>query len=235
MSRASLMDAPIRNPEQVFVVDLAIDTSGSTLLNGAAEQIQAGLAAFVTDLQNDPILANAVELGVVAFGQHTTTERLVDFGPIRDYKLPQFTITGATPLCELLMKSVADIAQRQHVLRQDCDQDIRQAWLFMFTDGGATDSNRLLAAQRARDEATRRNIAVFLIGVGENADLEFLGKLAQPKRRPLRLAEVEDFAKFFRWLYVSLRKKSTSQPDEEFELPDPINGDDQTPGWAANG
>lgn len=231
------MSLALRNPEQALVTDLLFDTSSSMLTNGAAEQAMSGLNQFVADILADPILAHSVELGVVAFGRTTTTERLVKFGPMRDFRPPKLNFAGATPLCELYMRSVAEVTQRQRMLREDRDQDIRQAWGFLFTDGGASDSHLLPNTQRVRDEATRNNIAMFLIGVGEGeaVNMEFLRQLAQPKRRPLRLPEVADFAKFFRWLHVSLRRKSMSQPDEEFELPDPINGDDEAPGWAAKG
>ena len=43
-----------------------------------------------------------------------------------------------------------------------------------------------------------------------------------PRRTPLRLAEVNDFAKFFAWLNASLRTVSVSQPGERNKLPDPM-------------
>ena len=43
-----------------------------------------------------------------------------------------------------------------------------------------------------------------------------------PRRTPLRLADVKDFAKFFAWLNASLRTVSVSQPGERIKLPDPM-------------
>ena len=42
-----------------------------------------------------------------------------------------------------------------------------------------------------------------------------------PRRTPLRLADVNDFAKFFAWLNASLRTVSVSQPGERIQTPGP--------------
>ena len=51
-----------------------------------------------------------------------------------------------------------------------------------------------------------------------------------PRRTPLRLADVNDFAKFFAWLNASLRTVSVSQPGERIQTPGPHENQTQEGG-----
>ena len=81
--------------------------------------------------------------------------------------------------------------------------DYYQPWLILMTDGIPTDDVSE-AVSRIADLVGRRQLSVFAIGIGGDADMDTL-RLLSPKRTPLRLRGLE-FRKFFEWLSASVQR-----------------------------
>ena len=87
------------NPEIRCPVVLILDVSAS--MEGAPiEALNAGLASFKYDIEEDDMAALRVEVGVVTFGKDVKI--IHDFSTIDHFTPPQLIPSGKTPLGEAI-------------------------------------------------------------------------------------------------------------------------------------
>ena len=116
-------------------------------------------------------------------------------------------------------------------MRSEQDREARPAWIFEFTDGGATDLERLSEAKKATTIADEMGIQIFPIAVGPHPYKQTMEDLAQPGRPPRHLREIDDFKRFFQCLFEMLRSRSCSAPNQTILSDFPcLDG----PEWKAN-
>jgi len=192
----------IDNPSARCPCILVLDTSGS--MEGAPiQELNAGLQAFLKDVQDDDIAAYAVDLGVITAGgavrevlPFTTVSSLQGVAPL--------AAGGTTPLGEAVSLALRRLEERKAEYKRT-GVAYYQPWLVIISDGVPTDAWQT-AAQNACALSQQRKLVVMPVGVA-GADLGVLGKFSSKAAMPLAGLK---FREFFRWLSASMSRVSAS-------------------------
>jgi len=223
MGRKPLTLATERGPVSMLpriLCAVVVDVSASTAASGALDAMIAALPQFRDSVLKDSLLTRKLSWSIVAFSD--TTQVLFPYGPVTEWVPPEALEHGnGTAMATAILETFR--LQAEHV--EDLGEQgipVQHKLIFLVTDAYANNEppERLDEAAELIAEAGKNNFSFFGIGV-EGADMNMLRRLT-PRRTPLRLAEVKDFAKFFAWLNASLRVASVSQPGERIKLPDPM-------------
>ncbi len=197
--------------EVQHLVVTGLDNSGSVYASGAIDQLEATLPKFIQDLQQDAAIRASVLAAFSAFTNADSWRLTAPLCPVMELVTPSLQATSSTPLCGRVIESINLIKARRALVQSVLNVDQRHAWLIEMTDGCPTDTARAGEAQRAIQEvAPEAGIEVYLFGLGDGADMRFLGSLAQPERPAEMLSSCRDFAALFRWITSSLRITSRS-------------------------
>lgn len=192
----------IDNPSARCACMLVLDTSGS--MDGAPiQELNAGLQAFIQQVQDDDIAAYAVDLGVITAGSpvrevmpFTTVSSLQQVAPL--------TASGTTPLGEAVNLALRRLEERKSQYKRT-GVAYYQPWLVIISDGAPTDAWQG-AAQSACALAQQRKLVVLPVGVS-GADLNVLGQFSSKPALPLAGLK---FREFFQWLSASMSRVSAS-------------------------
>lgn len=205
----------IKNPTTRVPVCLCLDTSGS--MEGAPiNELNEGVRQFFHELMQDDVARYAAEICTVTFGKTATC--IEDFGDLdrmdHDRTLSAF---GGTPMGEALMLALDKLERRKQEY-QNAGVDYFQPWLVVMTDGQPNGDNSVLesAIQRAAEMQAQKKLAIFPIGIGDEADMDVLRRIS-PARQPLKLQGLK-FVEFFLWLSRSVSRTSQSMPGTEVKL-----------------
>jgi uncharacterized protein YegL len=193
--------------------------------------VTAALPEFRAAVLRDDFLTRKLSWSVLTFSD--TPRVLCPYGPITEWEAPEVLEHGnGTAMGTAIIEALRLQAEHIEALGEH-GISLQHTFIFIITDGYPNNEppERFEEAARLIEETERKlPFSFFSIGV-EGADMSMLQRLT-PRRTPLRLAAVNDFAKFFTWLNTSLRTVSMSQPGERITLPDPMkrkakkNGDD---------
>jgi uncharacterized protein YegL len=201
------------NPNPRVACALLLDTSrsmGDRTVRGestAIDELNAGFAAFCRQIKTDDLAKKRAEISVITFGGEARVA--IGFTEGRDLQPQTFKAAGATPMGHALHIAVDELTRQK--------QDYKHAgllyyrpWLFIVTDGAATDVPEPFdsATRRVRELEAAKGVNVFAIGVGNHADFDQLSRLSDV-RQPLRLKGLS-FSEFFLWLSASMSAASTS-------------------------
>ena len=200
------------NPEPRCPCILLLDTSGS-MGGDPIESLNAGLAAFKSELQSDPLASKRVEVAVFTFGP---VKKVVDFVSAGSFDPPKLMADGLTPMAEAIVTALDALEQRKAAYKANGVAYYRP-WVFLMTDGEPTDEPALVeaAATRIKEAEKQKAVAFFAVGVDE-ADMSALSRLTT--RTPLKLKGLA-FRELFSWLSTSLQRVSQSQVGEAVALP----------------
>lgn len=205
----------VENPTARLPVCVVLDTSAS--MSGLPiQELQEGVNIFFRELLNDEVARYSAEVAIVTFGG--TVEMPVDFAAIDRQSIPTLKANGWTPMGAAVEKALDLLNMRKEEYKR-AGVDYYQPWLVLMTDGAPTDDISRASAivtNLVRD----KKLAVFAIGVGNDADMNELGKLSGG-RAPLKLEGLE-FGKFFLWLSASVSRVSQSVPGNKVDL-DPVS------------
>lgn len=194
-----------------FIILPVVDTSGSTISNGAGAQITKAISDITRLMLDCPELAET-ELGILGYGTSTSTEMFLPFSPVSEIlKIPEIRPSMGTFIYEGYVRAISEIVARMQEIQQAEDRDIAGAWVIYLTDFQAMASDLCYAEQafEARDRATEMGVNVFLVGAGSSVDVETASSLAQKDRPCIHISDV-DFGLFFSWLLSTMRQKSMS-------------------------
>jgi uncharacterized protein YegL len=197
------------NPSPRCACLLLLDTSQS--MNGEPIQaLNAGLQAFQADIQEDGLARQRVEIAILTFGGVVTPVQ--EFASANSFAAPALTAGGNTPMGQAILEGVRMVKSRKQEYK---DHGILyyQPWIFMITDGAPTDEWRQ-AADLVRAETAARGLAFFAVAVN-HADVTVLKAITD---RVLKLDGI-NFRELFLWLSASQRRVSTTQTQEQAELP----------------
>ncbi len=206
------------NPDPRCPCLLLLDTSGS--MNGPRLQgLQQGLQAFRDDLLKDTLASRRVEIAIVTFGSSARVVR--DFGTMDQVEMPELTAEGLTPMAEGVLLAL-DLLERRKAEYKTNGIGYFRPWLFLITDGVATDPEPLQTRAKAelREAESRNRLSVFLVGV-EGVDMDLLKTWAA--RHPLALKGLQ-FQEMFVWLSKSTQGVAKSQIGDQVALPPPTWG-----------
>jgi len=204
------------NPTARVPICLVLDTSGS-MTGAPIEELNNGVKYFMEAIRKDDIASAAAEMALVTFG--STVQKVLDFGSIHRQAVPTLTAGGRTPMGAAVNLAL-DMLEARKQLYSASGVDYYQPWIVLMTDGMPTDDVEQAAA-RACQLINNRKLTIFPIGIGPDADMEFLKKFS-PKRPPLRLKGL-NFVAFFEWLSKSVSSTSQSMPGEKVTLESPAS------------
>ncbi len=194
---------------------LLLDVSGS-MGGKPIQELQAGMAQYVEELQADALAKRRVEVAVVTFGGAVQIAH--GFSTADKFATPTLTASGDTPMGQAINAGLDLLKERKTELSSMGIPQYR-AWVFLITDGGPTDDGQPVwadAVRRIREGEQRKSFQFFAVGV-QGANMQKLKELCV-ERPPLSLNGLE-FKKLFQWLSASQKAVSSSQPGEALALP----------------
>lgn len=205
----------IENPMPRCACILALDTSGS-MSGRPIQELKEGFLKFIRTLKEDDIASASVEIGVIAFGDSSSSvilpftsllDETVDWAHLAD----KLQASGETPMGDAVEKALAMLESRKNEYKRN-GVSYYQPWFVMITDGEPTD-NWTNSAQQLRNAERNRKIFPMLVGV-EGANLDTLREFAE---NPVLLDGLK-FQEFFSWLSASMSRVSSSAVEEEVIL-----------------
>lgn len=207
------------NPEPRCPCILLLDTSGS--MSGAKiAHLNEGLRTFSEELRSDAMAAKRVEVAVVTFGP---VQEQQGFVTADGFFPTELQAQSDTPTGAAVLKAVQMLNERKAAYRANGISYYRP-WIFLITDGAATDDVSAAMAAIRGGEASK-SFSFYAVGV-DSADINALRQL-NPARQPLALRGMS-FRELFVWLSNSLGGVSRSQMGETVALQNPTAPD----GWA---
>jgi uncharacterized protein YegL len=183
------------------------------------DELNDGLLAFQTALQEDVLARRRCEIAVVTFGKGGVN-LLQDFVTVENLQLPRLEEGNGTPIGEAINTAIDALERRKGHYRQQGLAKYRP-WVWLVTDGKPTDEWQAAAA-RARQMDADKHLVFFAVGV-QGADMQTLAQIAPSTRPPLLLQGLA-FREMFLWLSDSLGSNGVSgaQPGSEIQL-SPVN------------
>ena len=191
---------------------LLVDTS--TSMSGAAiDELNEGLRAFGEALMSDAQASGAADVCIINFNTEVTVE--VPFSSAVDYVAPTLSAGGLTALNEAIITGLDAIEQQKATYRQ-LGVDYYKPWLFLLTDGSATDTEfDADAHQRLAEALANRKVNFFPMGIGAGADIQALKSYTANGNGPVLKAEKNNFKEAFVWLSNSMAVPLNSQVGEK--------------------
>ena len=202
----------VDNPTPRVPVALCLDVS-SSMCGQPIRELNAGLKQFLDELQKDDLTCTSAETAVVTFGNDA--QCVADFATADQIQIEPLEADGLTYMGEGLTMALDLLEQRKERYKA-AGVDYYQPILVVMSDGCPNGDPRVLreAAQRIRQLVAARRLTVVAVGMGEDADLEQLGRLSGRKAVKLRGLQ---FREFFAWLSQSVSAVPVSAPGAEPE------------------
>lgn len=203
----------VDNPTPRVPVALCLDISGS-MAGQAITELNAGLAQFLQELQEDPLTSCAAEMAVVTFGSGATC--VADFQTVAQVQVPPLSAGGATYMGEGLNLALELLETRKKQYKKT-GVDYYQPILVVMSDGCPNGDPRVYqqARQRIQELTQKRCLTVVAVGMGNEADMEELQRIGN--RKAVKLHGLQ-FREFFAWLSQSVCAVSASTPEEQPQL-----------------
>ncbi|MFC4729581.1 vWA domain-containing protein [Coralloluteibacterium thermophilus] len=207
--------ALVDNAEQRTPLVLVLDCSGS-MAGAPMAALNEGLALLERELKADVIAAKRVRILVVRYGGHDEAELMGPWCDAMDFHAPRLDANGTTPTGHAVDLALAEIEDEKARFRA-AGVAYTRPWLFLMSDGVATDDWEGAAARCREAEAANR-VAVFPIAVGE-ADRAQLGAFCRNGERGVKQLAGLQFRELFLWLSASMQVVSQSVPGGHAQLP----------------
>jgi uncharacterized protein YegL len=218
MSDVSIPDVILRdNTNQRLPCVLVLDGS-SSMAGSPIEELNAGLRLLEDELKKDDIASQRVQLLVIRFGGDGQVEVLSDWKDAMDFQAPTITANGLSPMGEASRLALAKLEEQKARYRAN-GVKYNRPWLFLLTDGEATDDGWELAAADCRAAEQANKLVIFGIGAGD-ANLDKLGRFSI--RKPMRLQGVK-YREMFLWLSSSASSASKAAQGSNVQLPPPTD------------
>lgn len=215
------ISAPINPGERHIAAVIVVDTSTS-MMGHPIEELNQGLIQFGNALKEDKFALGRAEVCVISFNSTVQIEQ--DFTPAIDYTAPVLSAGGLTVLNEAIDVALDTLEERKELYRQT-GIDYYRPWLFILTDGSASDREKEDTTKSRLKSAIANNKVVYMpMGIGENnADIlklqEYYPNDAQTKT--VLKADEKHFKEAFVWLSKSVIAISNSDPkvSDQVQLP----------------
>jgi len=182
-----------------FLIDVSESMVGEPI-----EHVQEGIGSIIRELRNDPYALETVFISVIAFaGKPKLIAPLVELYKFYHPKLP---IGGGTSLGTAINFLISELDRSIQKTTPDQKGDWKPI-IFLFTDGNPTDNYN--AAFEKWNKEYRKKSNLIVISLGENTDVNILGKLTENVLL-LKDTSNESFKKFFKWVTASIKTSSLS-------------------------
>jgi uncharacterized protein YegL len=202
----------IENPTTRVPVCLCLDTSSSMSGMPIAE-LNEGVHIFLNSIKNDEIARYSAEIAIVTFDD--SAKEIQDFTTVDNITPPRLVANGFTNMNQGVELALNLLEKRKEEYKK-AGVDYYQPWLVIMTDGEPTEPIDS-AVNRTLQLEQNKHLTMFLIGIGNSADMNELGRFSN-KRPPLKLKGL-NFQQFFEWLSKSVSEVSNSMPGEKISLP----------------
>jgi uncharacterized protein YegL len=208
-----------KNLDPILPAAICLDISASMAEAGKIESLNEAVGQFINAVRKDKRAARTVAWEFITFqgdpaGDPVIIAHLGDFRPAADLvDLPDFVADGNTPMAEAV-----DLALKLlDAVKEDAKQRRRpyfQPWLVVMTDGMPTSQPEVMddLIRRVRVLSSDRKLVVIVIGIGANADAEFLQHLS-PDRPPDMIAD-DQILEYFSFLSSEFVSASRGTPGE---------------------
>lgn len=209
------------NTEERTPLVLVLDCSGS-MEGDNIKRLNDGLKLLETDMKNDPTTSMRGRVRVIEFSGDDEVRSSLWQDAI-DFKAPTLVASGRTPTGAAITSALADIEAIKAELKSagiPCKRPI----LMLLSDGVATDDWER-AAEACKLAEANNKVTVFAIGVGDDADMNQLGRFSTKGAMELKAT---NFKELFVWLSASVKSVSTTAKDTQAQLPSIAS-------WAATG
>ena len=204
------------NPEPRCPCVLLLDTS-SSMRGAPIAALNEGLRTFKTDLMQDVLAVQRVEVAIVTFDSEVKV--IQDFVTVDRLETPTLTAQGYTHMGRAIHQALDMLQARKEPYSPNGIAYYRP-WIFMIADGEPQDEPEDVvesAAQRVKEEEAHKRVVFFTVGV-EKANMTRLAEMAT--RPPIHLKGL-NFVDMFVWLSASMQAVAQSRPEEQLALPPP--------------
>lgn len=189
---------------------LILDASGS-MSGPPIEQLNAALEQFERSLKEHEHAKKRVRILIISVS--TTAQKVTDWTDCEEFSAPRLEADGSTPLGEAAGLALKEVRAEMRRLKE-AGIARKIPWIWLFTDGGPTDdewkihADELCAAQKARE------VLVYPIAVGANADTEKLGRFERD--RHVYQCDPASFRELFEFISSSA-KEGSGKPETKVE------------------
>jgi uncharacterized protein YegL len=212
------------NPEPRCACVLLVDVSGSMSGSPIAE-LNKGLAFFKTCIEENDLAALRTEIAVITY--NNTPTLVHDFTTVDMFDPPTLKANGGTVISSGIEMALDCVEERKAVYKANGITYYRP-WIWLLCDGRPEHDSPAaweMAKDRVKFAEQDNQVAFFVVGVGDNANMQQLDEIGT--RQALRLDGLE-FRGMFQWLSSSMASVSQSQPGDSVALNDPTGPS----GWA---
>lgn len=205
---------PINPGEKHLACVLLVDTSYS-MSGSPMTELNKALRDFGNELQKDLQTKGCVDVCVLSFND--TVQEIVAFCPATQYTAPELKANGTTSMNEAIIKGLSLLEKRKELYKH-LGVPYYRPWLFLMTDGYATDNVYANDAKsRLQTAISSKKVTFFPMAIGESADESTLK--TYNNNGLLLKANKTDFAKAFVWLSHSMSVVSRSSDTSKLALP----------------
>lgn len=204
------------NPNIRLPICLVLDTSGS-MRGQKIDTLNQGVKAFIDTIFENQITRYSSDIAILTFGG--AVEKIRDFGDIEKDDIENFSAGGGTPMGEAVLKALEMLEDRKKQYQKNA-VSYWQPWLFLISDGAATDDIEI-AAKKTCNLIENGKLELYSIPTLPGTPEE-LKKFCGTTIAHVGL----DYEEFFKWLSQSVAGKSKSSPGTEYKFPSPKSWSD---------
>jgi len=222
MGNNSLADRmPIQDKKDAKIpMVLLVDTSGSMEGDGI-DGVNQGIENYTQEVLKNENLSRMVEIAIVSFNNNV--EIIHPFSSIKDFTPTQLTADGLTVMGNGILTAIDLVYSRKEKYKAE-GVDYFRPWIFMITDGAATDMgfadseesqnvellNQVISA--VHDGEDGKHFEFYPVAVGNAVDMKQLKAIAS-HYPPVHLKR-NKWNEMFSWIHESQVMKSKSKPGD---------------------
>ena len=207
------------NFEQKCLCVLVLDTSYS-MDDGSIDELNAGLKRFQSELLNDKVTRDRLEVAIVTFDSDVKTIQKPAL--LTDFTMPSLSCNGSTCMIDGISEAIDIVDERKQYYKSHGIPYYRP-WIVMMTDGYPdSDQDVEGMSSRIKDAHQHKEFVFMGVGVGDQISEDVLKQLAQSDFPPMKMQAVK-FCEFFTWLSNSMSGVSNSTPGSDVNVPSPTD------------